>query len=114
MHIGRNVGKLRGFRGIKQQDMAKRLNMTQQNYSLIENSKEIDDDLLKRIAEIIEFDVEDIKQLQENGTQSIFNSGSISDSIFYQNNPLEKIIELYERIIKEKDEQIENLKNLLK
>lgn len=78
--------------------------MSQQNYSLIENSEEVDEDLLKRIAEIVDFPIESIKELDNSKQQSIFNSGSITDSIFYQNNPIEKIIELYERLLKEKDE----------
>lgn len=106
MHIGRNISRLRSFRGIKQQDVAKRLKMTQQNYSLIENAEEVDDNLLASIAAIIDFPVEMIKDLDNSKVQSIFNSGSITDSIFYQNNPVEKIIELYERLLKEKDETI--------
>ena len=110
MHIGRNINRLRSFRGIKQQDMAKRLKMSQQNYSLIENSEKIDDDLLSLIAGILDFPEDAIKELDNNNSQSIFNSGSITDSIFYQNNPIEKIIELYERLLKEKDEQLEMLR----
>ncbi|PQJ09760.1 transcriptional regulator [Flavipsychrobacter stenotrophus] len=106
MHIGRNISRLRSFRGIKQLDVAKRLKMTQQNYSLIENAEEVDDNLLSRIAAIIDFPVEMIKDLDNSKVQSIFNSGSITDSIFYQNNPVDKIIELYERLLKEKDETI--------
>lgn len=104
MHIGRNINRLRNFRGIKQQDIAKRLKMSQQNYSHIENSEEVDEDLLKRIAEIVDFPVDTIKELDNSKHQSIFNSGSITESIFYQNNPVEKIIELYERLLKEKNE----------
>jgi transcriptional regulator with XRE-family HTH domain len=113
MHIGRNVSRLRNFRSIKQQDMAKRLGMTQQNYSLIENAENIDDDMLNRIAEIIEFPLETIKSPETAGQQSIFNSGSISDSIFYQNNPMDKIVELYERLLESEKEKVRMLERLL-
>ena len=106
MSIGYNISRLRSFRGIKQQDMATRLKMSQQNYSLIENSEEIDDNLLDRIAEIIDFPIEAIKNLGDSRQQSIFNSGSISESIFYQNNPLEKIVELYERLLESEREKV--------
>lgn len=110
MHLGRNIHKLRSYRGIKQQDIAKQLNMTQQNYSLIENSEKIDDNLLQRISDIIDMPVETIKNLDTENNQSIFNSGHITESVFYQNNPVEKIIALYERLLKEKDEMIALLK----
>ena len=113
MHIGRNVSKLRHFRGIKQQDMAKRLGMTQQNYSRIENSENIDDDMLNQIAEIVEFPADTIRTLETAGQQSIFNSGSISDSIFYQNNPLEKIIDLYERLLESEREKVKLLEGVI-
>ncbi len=110
MHIGRNINRLRSFRGIKQQDVAKQLKMTQQNYSLIENAEEVNDELLARIAAIIDFPIDVIKELDSSKAQSIFNSGSITDSIFYQNNPIDKIVELYERMLKEKDETIAALR----
>lgn len=113
-HLGRNVSRLRSFRGIKQQDMARQLKMSQQNYSLIENSEQIDEEMLSRIAAIVDFPVETIKSLDNAGNQSIFNSGSITDSIFYQNNPLEKIVELYERLLESERQKVSLLEKLTK
>lgn len=122
-HIGRNVSQLRNFRRLKQQDIARRLGMSQQNYSLIENSESIDDEMLNKIAEIIDFPVEAIKSLNSDSQQSFFNSGSISDSIFYpgnisdsviyQNNPLEKIVELYERLLESEKEKVKLLEGVI-
>lgn len=98
MHIGRNVNRLRSFRGIKQQDMAKRLKMSQQNYSLIENSPEIDEDLLKKIAEVLEYDTEFIKELPD--TPHVYSNNQQGGNVInYNFNPIEKIVELYERLL---------------
>ena len=105
-HLGNNIAKLRGLRQIPQKDLAAKLNLTQPEYSRLEAKAEIDESMLGLIAKALDFPVELIKELEDNSIQSIHNSGSISDSIFYQNNPLEKIVELYERMLKEKDVQL--------
>ncbi len=112
-HIGRNISRLRNFKGIKQLDMAQRLHMTQQNYSLIENAETIDDDMLSLIAGILDFPEDLIRELDTAGSQSIFNSGSITESVFYQNNPVDKIIELYERLLEVERKHNEQLVQLL-
>lgn len=109
-HLGENVARLRSFRRIPQKDIAAKLDLSQSEYSRIEKKEQIDDDLLEKIAKAIDFPVEVIRELDSNSTQSIHNSGSITDSIFYQNNPIEKIVELYERLLKEKDDVIEMYK----
>jgi transcriptional regulator with XRE-family HTH domain len=102
-HLGNNIAKLRGLRQIPQKDLAAKLNLTQPEYSRLEAKAEIDESMLELIAKALDFPVELIKELENNPIQSIHNSGNINDSVFYQNNPVEKIIELYERMLKEKD-----------
>ncbi len=108
VHLGNNIARLRGFRRIPQKDIASKLSLSQQDYSKLEAKAEIDLDQLERIAIAMDFPVELIKELDDTSVQTIHNSGSITDSIFYQNNPIEKITELYERLLKEKDEIIKN------
>ncbi len=112
-HVGKNISRLRNFRGFKQLDMAQRLKMTQQNYSLIENAETIDDEMLSMIAHILDFPEDLIRQLDTAGSQSIFNSGSITESVFYQNNPVDKVIELYERLLETERKHNEELRQLL-
>jgi len=108
MHIGRNINRLRSFRGIKQADMATRLKMTQQNYSHIENMEKVDDDLLKRIAEVLDLDVEFIREMPE--VPYVYNNNQHAESVVnYQFNPLEKIIELYERLLEKERKRITEL-----
>ena len=114
VHIGNNIAKLRGFRRLPQKDVATKLNLSQQEYSKIESKAQIDDDLLDRIAEIIDFPSEIIKGLDSGITiqscnQQGGNSENISTGTYNQYNS-EKIVELYEKLLKEKDEIIEMYK----
>lgn len=112
MHIGRNIGKLRSFRGIKQQDMAKRLKMTQQNYSLIENSEKVDDDLLKRIAGVLDYEPDFIKELPD--TPHVYSTHQQGGNVInYEFNPIEKIVELYERLLESERKRVEQLETLI-
>lgn len=100
MHLGRNVSKLRELKGIKQEDFAKMLKITQQAVSKLENKKEIDDETIDKIAEKLGFTPDSIKEFNPDATvQSINQQGGNVINI----NPLDKIIELYERMLKEKD-----------
>ncbi|HVW99081.1 MAG TPA: helix-turn-helix transcriptional regulator [Candidatus Babeliaceae bacterium] len=105
-HIGKNIARLRGFRQLPQKEMASRLNMAQQTYSAIESKEEIDDDLLERIADVLGFPVQALKELDSHSILSINQQGGNAGSVFYQYNPNEKMQELYERMLRDKDEII--------
>ncbi len=113
MHIGRNVSRLRGYRGMKQGDMAKQLKMTQQNYSLIENSEHISDTVLKKIADVLDYDVEFIKQMPD-APYVYSNNQQGGNVVNYEFNPVDKIIQLYENLLAEERKKNANLESLLK
>jgi transcriptional regulator with XRE-family HTH domain len=117
VHLGNNIAKLRGFRRLPQKDVAIQLDLSQQEYSKIENKAQIDDDLLERIAAIIDFPSEIIKELDSNVTVQSYNqqggsSGSITTSTFNQYNA-DKIADLYEKLLKEKDEVIKSKEQVI-
>jgi transcriptional regulator with XRE-family HTH domain len=118
-HIGKKIKKIREFKGIKQEVLASGLGITHQAVSKIEQSSTIDEETLKKIAEILDVPVDAIKNFNEEAV--IFNIQNMNENSSanyqYTVNPMEKIIELYEsRIIdfekrlKEKDEIIAMLK----
>ena len=107
MHLGRNISKLRELKGIKQEDFAKMLKITQQEVRKLENKKEIDDATIDKIAEKLGYTPESIKEFNPDATvQSINQQGGNVINI----NPLDKIIEFYERLLKEKDTIISSYK----
>jgi transcriptional regulator with XRE-family HTH domain len=114
VHEGRNIKRLREILDIKQETLAAALNMSQQNISLLEAKDVIDPAVLQDVAKALKVPVEAIKNFNEEAT--IYNiqhnhEGSISNgNMNYQCNfnPLDKVIELYERLL-----QVEREKNEL-
>ena len=112
-HYGKNIKRLRNILDIKQESIAFALNMTQQNFSVLEQKQEIENSLLEKIAKAMNIPVDLIKNFNEEGVINIISStlhnssGSVSYNPTF--NPIDKIIELYERIIQEKNEKIDFL-----
>ena len=112
-HIGRNISRLRELKGIKQEALALAIGVSQQTISNIENSETIEDDKLQLIAKELGITVEGIKNFTEENVVNFFNSfydNSFANSQGTFNpiqctfNPLDKVIELYERLVQaEKD-----------
>jgi transcriptional regulator with XRE-family HTH domain len=116
LHIGRKISKLRELRGMKQETLAAELGISQQAISKIEQSAEVEEDALAKIANVLGLTPEAVKAFTE---EAVFNiiSNTFQDSSSNNNNymctinPLEKVIELYERLLQSEREKIEILKN---
>lgn len=110
LHIGRKISKLRELRGIKQETLAAELGISQQAVSKIEQSAEVEEDALEKIAKVLGVTVEGLKHFTED---SVFNNiNNFHDQSIQNNfNPIEKVIELYERLLASEKEKVEFLKN---
>ncbi|AFL83241.1 transcriptional regulator with sigma factor-related N-terminal domain [Belliella baltica DSM 15883] len=118
MKDGEKVAKLRQLKGIKQESLAFDLSISQSELSRLENLDVIEKEILSQIADALgvsqefleKFDLDsalyNISNKIENSTISE-NSNGISQ-IF---NPLDKVVELYERLLQSEREKIEILKN---
>jgi transcriptional regulator with XRE-family HTH domain len=93
--------------------VAKNLGISQAAYSSIESGKtKVSESKLLLVASILDVELEVIKNFSE---QMIFNSCAQSGYIHNQNiNPVDKIEELYEKLLAQKDIQIDTLKEQLK
>ena len=123
-HVGRNLQRIRVYLGMKQEALAADLGVNQQFISKIEKQEEIEEGFLKRIAEVLGISEEVIKDFDVEKT--IFNinhhnykdanisEGATTYAIVQQINPLEKIVELYERLLKSEQDKIEILKKYMK
>lgn len=117
IHQGHNVKRIRELLGVKQGALAIELgnDWNQQKISLLEQKETIEPALLEQVAQALKVPAEAIKNFSEEA--AIFNiqhnhdNASNNSNYSYQCtfNPLEKVIELYERMIKEKNEMIEKL-----
>lgn len=123
-HIGRKISRIRELKDMKQEALAQALGTNQQSISAMENSETIDDAKLVEVAKALGVSVEAIKNFTEENMINYFNS-------FYDNststgingmfnpthctfNPLDKVIELYERMLQAEKEKVEYLEKLLK
>ena len=116
-HTGRNVQRVRMYFGVKQEALAADLGITQQEVSKIEQQEEIEEEVLTKIADVLGVSPEVIRDFDVE--RAIYNINNIRDNTFEQGstsiaqqfNPIEKIIELYERLLQSEREKVDLLKN---
>lgn len=117
-HIGRKISRLRELRGIKQDALAAELGMSQQSVSRIEASETVEDAVLEKIGVVLGVSADVIKNFSEeavfNVISNTFNEGSSNNNNYLCTiNPIEKIIELYERLVKAEKDRADALERLL-
>ncbi len=124
VHEGRNVKRFREMLGIKQDALAYALGegWNQQKISLLEQKETIELSLLQQISNTLKIPVEAFKNFdEEQAVNLISNTASFENcqqpAFFnYQPsfNPIDKMIELYERMLQQQKEMIERLEKLIK
>lgn len=131
IHEGRNVKRFREMLGIKQDSLAFELgeDWNQQKISLLEQKETIDPSLLQQISDTMKIPVEAFKNFNEEQAVNIIastihnhdQSAVIQYNPVVNVNPIEKIIQLheekialYERMLKEKDEMMTRMEQLIK
>jgi len=126
-HIGRKISRIRDLRGIKQEDLATQLGVSQKTVSRIEQSEDIEVDVLENVAKILGVTSDAIKSFSEEAVINYFNTFNDSSvnngAVNYNNshctfNPIDKLVEvfeenkkLYERLLQAEKEKNELLKN---
>jgi transcriptional regulator with XRE-family HTH domain len=122
-HIGRKISRIRELKDMKQEALAQALGTNQQAISAMENSENVDEEKLIQVAKALGVSVEAIKNFSE---EAIFNiigntinnndNASMNSNIQYQPtfNPLDKVVELYERLVQAEKDKVEYLEKLLK
>ncbi|MCD8539260.1 MAG: helix-turn-helix domain-containing protein [Leadbetterella sp.] len=129
IHEGRNVKRFREMLSIKQDALAFDLgeDWNQQKISLLEQKETIDPSLLQKISGALKIPVEAFQNFDEeqavNVIANTFNKEAVIGSSVVatvNNNPLEEIkqlheekMALYERMLKEKEDMIARLEQLI-
>lgn len=115
-YIGYKIVRLRELRGMKQDTLATILGVSQQTVSKFEKSEELDEERLKTIADALGVTPEAIKNFNEealfNNIQTNSDTASHNVIVNYQFNPIDKIVELYERLLKSEQEKVALLQGL--
>ena len=121
IHHGNNIKRLRDILGVKQEIIASELGWTQQFVSKLEQKEQIDDETLQKVADVLHIPTDAIKNFNDEATVTFitntFNNHDIVTSNFTcmsTINPIEKIVELYERLLKTEQEKVFLLEGRLK
>lgn len=127
IHEGRNIKRFREMLGIKQDALAIELgdDWNQQRVSLLEQKESIDPRVLQQVSAVLKIPVEAIQNFDEEQAVNIISNTFDNGAVGYQKNdqctfnPIDKIVQLYdekialyERMLKEKEEMIGELRRL--
>jgi len=120
-HMGRKISRIRELRGMKQEALAIELGISQQSVSHLEQSETVETEKLEQVAKVLGVTPEAIKNYSEEAVFNIisntFNSNDESTlnaiNIQPSFNPMDKVVELYERLLAAEQEKITYLEKLL-
>ncbi|MYY47866.1 XRE family transcriptional regulator [Elizabethkingia anophelis] len=123
IHQGRNIKRFREMLGIKQDALAYELgeDWNQKKISLLEQKESVEKDILEQVAKILKVPTEAIENFDEEQAVNIISNTFTSNDTSTLNainiqptfNPLDKMVELYERMIQQQKEMIEKLERLI-
>lgn len=125
VHDGYNIKRIREILGIKQEKVAAELGgkWNQQRVSILEQRETINRDLLDRIAKALNVTTETIKAFSDDVIATLIviittNPDALINLELNSTRPLsispvDKLVELYERIIEEKEGEIRTLREAL-
>ncbi len=129
-HLGRKISRMREILGVKQDTVADELGVSQQTVSKIEQTEEVDDATLGKIAAVLGLEPEAIRNFDEE--QIVYNiqhnhegsnQGATGFAVVQNHctfNPIDKWVEaieenkkLYEELLKSEREKVAMLERLL-
>lgn len=119
---GYSTKRLREILGVKQEDLADKLGLSQQAISKLEQKEVIEEDVLEKIAKALNVSIEVIRNFDETAALNIIsnsftsNDNSTLNAINHQCsfNPIDKVVELYERMLQNEKEKVALLEEVLK
>lgn len=117
---GANVRCWREWRGVNQDVLAEQIGVAQTTLSSYEKRDKLEPEILEKIAKALDIPVEAITEL-DNGASiniisSTFHDSSIASMMYCQPtfNPIDKVAELYERLLQAEKEKVEMLQEVLR
>ena len=115
---GANLKRWREWRGIKQEVLADKIGVSQATLSGYEKKDELEPEVLEKVTKALDIPIEAITELNEGTSINIFSgtwqdsaSGNVQNQTF---NPIDKIVELYERLLKAEQEKVAMLHEIIK
>ncbi len=124
IHQGRNIKRFREMLGIKQEALALELgdDWNQRKVSLLEQKEVIEPEILQQVSAIMKLPIEAFQNLDDEQAINIFSNtfhdfkdNAVASAMNYQCtfNPLDKVMELFERLLTSEREKVELMKEIL-
>ena len=134
VHHGRNIRRTRIEKNMNQEGLSELVHLSQPAVSKYEKMRVIDDEMLQRFARALTVPFDYLKTLEEDAQTVVFENNTVNnndqgganfnlgtvktcdvdnDNRVNNFNPIDKITELYERLLKEKDEKYAALERRL-
>lgn len=120
LHMGRKIERIRRLRGLTQTELGEALGITKQAVSKMEQTEQVDDERLKQIANALGVTEDGLKNFHEErviyNTNNFYeNCGVTSNAISgntenFNNFPIEKTVELFEKLLQKEREKYEEAK----
>lgn len=115
---GANVRRWREWRNINQDTLAEQIGVSQATLSSYEKKSKLDQDVLEKIAKVLSIPVEAITEIEDGASINIvantFDNQSSAVNWCPTFNPIDKIVELYDRLLQSEKEKVEILQEALK
>ncbi|TWP28077.1 XRE family transcriptional regulator [Apibacter muscae] len=126
VHQGRNIKRFREMLGIKQEALALELGeeWNQKKISLLEQKEEIEPTLLQQISGVLKIPVEAFQNFDDEKAVNViantysfqdFKDNAVASGFSYQPtfNPVDKVMELFERLLESEKEKTKLMKDIL-
>lgn len=124
IHQGRNIKRFREMLGLKQDAFASELgdDWNQKKVSLLEAKETIEPDILEQVAKVLKVTPDAIKSFSEEAAINIIsntfsdfkdNASGINYNCDLTFNPLDKVMELFERLLASEKEKTDLMKEIL-
>lgn len=117
---GANVRRWREWRNINQDVLAEQIGVSQATFSGYEKKDKLEPEILDKIAKALEIPVEAITEISNESPINIFsgtwNDNSLASGSMYNPtfNPIDKIVELYDRLLESEKEKVAILQEVLR
>jgi len=118
-HLGRNVQRIREIVGIKQSALALNTEFSQQYISKLEQTEDIADDTLEKLAQGLGVSVDLIKRFnEEKAIYNIQSNITVTDHASnanynhqpsYYHDPVDKVVALFEKLLQSEKEKVDLL-----
>ncbi|TWP26234.1 XRE family transcriptional regulator [Apibacter muscae] len=126
VHQGRNIKRFREMLGIKQEALALELGeeWNQKKISLLEQKEEVEPTLLHQISGVLKIPVEAFQNFDDEKAVNViantysfqdFKDNAVASGFSYQPtfNPVDKVMELFERLLESEKEKTKLMKDIL-